>query len=492
MQLFVFSPFSPVLRRSVWLFLAGLSCLAVVGCEKATEPDANTDKSQSKLYPMRVIVVDDAPFATVLERQWKARIESSLELQQMSSEQLETVRQLVADVIIYPSACLGTLAHRKLIAAPSEAVFADQQYSLRDVFELQRGAEVRWGEQSYAFTFGSPQLVLAYRADLLRDRQLQPPLTWEQYQQLAERLTRSELGDSGPAESVPWSAVCEPLRAPWAAQVLLARAASYASHPSQFSVFFDYLTMEPLIAGPPFVRALEELVTAAKLGVAAPDQMTPEAARRTIMAGRAAMALCWPSHSTSDGQPLELAEGVEIGFTQLPGAIEAYNFGEQTWTPHEEQRTVYVPLLAVAGKLGSVVSNARRPRESAGILALLTGREWSGLLSPESPSTTLFRQSQVNAPQVWTDEALTLESSRQYTELVATTQSQPRRLSSIRIPGWQRYMAVLDQAVHAAHTGTQTPQQALTETAEAWSAITEELGLDSQREAYTRSLGLEP
>ena len=43
-------------------------------------------------------------------------------------------------------------------------------------------------------------------------------------------------------------------------------------------MFFDYLTMEPLIAGPPFVRALEELVTAAKLGVAAPDQMTPEAA----------------------------------------------------------------------------------------------------------------------------------------------------------------------------------------------------------------------
>ena len=210
------------------------------------------------------------------------------------------------------------------------------------------------------------------------------------------------------------------------------------------------------------------------------------------MAGRAAMALCWPSHSTSDGQPLELAEGVEIGFTQLPGAIEAYNFGEQTWTPHEEQRTVYVPLLAVAGKLW-LGRQQCTPASRVGWHSGAADRPgMERLRSPESPSTTLFRQSQVNAPQVWTDEALTLEASRQYTELVATTQSQPRRLSSIRIPGWQRYMAALDQAVQAAHTGTQTPQQALTETAEAWSAITEELGLDSQREAYTRSLGLEP
>ena len=76
--------------------------------------------------------------------------------------------------------------------------------------------------------------------------------------------------------------------------------------------------------------------------------------------------------------------------------------------------------------------------------------------------------------------------------MVGHTQSQPRRLSSIRIPGWQRYLAVLDEAVLAARTGPRHPSEALTETAEAWSAITEELGLEQQREAYTRSLGLEP
>ena len=57
---------------------------------------------------------------------------------------------------------------------------------------------------------------------------------------------------------------------------------------------------------------------------------------------------------------------------------------------------------------------------------------------------------------------------------------------------YQCYIAALDQAVHAARSGAQTPQEALTETAEAWTALSQELGLESQREAYTRSLGLEP
>ena len=142
MQLFLFSP---LWRRSVWLLLAGLSCLAAVGCDKAPEPDVDVDKSQSKLYPVRLIVVDDPPFAAALEREWKARMESELQLQQMTIEQLESVKQLTADAIIYPSACLGTIAEQQLIAAPSAAAYEDDQYAQRDVFELQRNAEVHWG-----------------------------------------------------------------------------------------------------------------------------------------------------------------------------------------------------------------------------------------------------------------------------------------------------------------------------------------------------------
>jgi hypothetical protein len=62
----------------------------------------------------------------------------------------------------------------------------------------------------------------------------------------------------------------------------------------------------------------------------------------------------------------------------------------------------------------------------------------------------------------------------------------------LRIPGWQRYLAALDQAVLEACAGTKSSAEALGGAGEAWQAITAELGVESQKSAYTRSLGLEP
>ncbi len=479
-------------KRSMVFVLAGLMIMALAGCNGDAKPAGEPSETQSPARPVRVIVVGDATFADVLQRQWSARTESELELRQMSIEQLEEVKQLSADIIIYPAACLGTLAHRKLIAPPSTSAAESSEQVQTDVFDLQQNAEVRWGDQTYAFSFGSPQLVLMYRADLFAKQGLEPPETWEQYQLLVEQLDRTALGDSAPPEGQPWTPICEPLASGWAGNTLLARAASYASHPSQFSVLFDYATMEPLIAGPPFVRALEELVTAAKSNPADSDQLTPETARRRILAGETAMAFSWPSHTTADGEPLKIATGVEISFAELPGATTAYHFGEQQWTPHADAAPARVPLIGVAGLLGSVTANARRARDAAEVLALLTSQEWSVRLSPSSTATTMFRHSHLTAPQLWTDHVLPPEASTSYAEVVAITQTRPLHLTSLRIPGWQRYQQALDQAVVAACSGDKSPQDALNETASAWSALTAEIGLDSQRAAYTRCLGLEP
>jgi multiple sugar transport system substrate-binding protein len=301
------------------------------------------------------------------------------------------------------------------------------------------------------------------------------------------------LGAAAPAEGQPWTAAIEPMAEGWGAKILLARVAAYAAHPSQFSTLFDYETMQPLIAGPPFVRALDELVAAAKTSSVDLDQSTPESARRAVMAGETAMALTWPSRAATDSQPLPLAAGVRIGFAELPGSDTVYNFGERVWTPRGDDATsLHVPLTGLAGRLASVGKNARRPREAAGILALLSGPEWSSRIAPLSPATTLFRQSHVRNPDLWTDEALPHEASTQYAEVARDSQSQPSSMSCPRIPGWQRYLAALDQAVREARAGTKTTAAALEDAVNAWNAITQELGLEAQKAAYTRSLGLEP
>ena len=237
------------------LLLACAMALAVGlgGCKRDTARE-NTAEAKRKPSTLRVVVVGDPPLAEALELQWKARIESELKLEQMTVDQLETLKQLNADIIIYPSACLGTLVERDLIASPSADVLDGSQYRSRDVFELQRRAEVRWGDAILGFSFGSPQLLLMYRADLFEKQGLQPPSTWTEFDDVVRRLTRSELGEWAPPEGQPWSAVVQPIGEGWGGRVLLARAAAYASHPGQFSTLFDYTTMEPLITGPPFER----------------------------------------------------------------------------------------------------------------------------------------------------------------------------------------------------------------------------------------------
>jgi multiple sugar transport system substrate-binding protein len=250
--------------------------------------------------------------------------------------------------------------------------------------------------------------------------------------------------------------------------------------------------MEPLIGGPPFERALKELVACRALdpdGDAASG--TPESARQAVLSGRAAMALTWPSGGTTDAAAANVPEGARFGFAPLPGSATVYNFAEENWTPRAEDAR-RVPCLGVAGRLGSLTRNARRPREVAGILALLSSREWSPDISPHSAATTLFRRSHVRQPSVWTDPVLPEDASRQYAELVEQVQSSPVYFFTVRIPGWRRYLAALDHAVAQACGGAVTPAEALAQAASTWNAITQELGLDAQRTAYTRSLGLAP
>ena len=62
----------------------------------------------------------------------------------------------------------------------------------------------------------------------------------------------------------------------------------------------------------------------------------------------------------------------------------------------------------------------------------------------------------------------------------------------LRLPGRDRYLQHLDQAVAQALSGEASPQEALLETSRQWEAVTEELGREQQGQAYRQSLGLEP
>jgi multiple sugar transport system substrate-binding protein len=463
--------------------------LVVCGCPTAPPPQ-ETDASTA--LPLRLIVVDDPELGAAIQQQWNARAEGALELRPMSSQELIDPRRkrLAADAVIYPSGLIGELAEREWIAPLPDEALDLPDFARRDIFDHLRQREIVWGDQVFAVPLGSPPLLLIYRPDVFEKLELQPPETWQQYTALCERLSKAgnPLADS---QDAAWRSAAEPWGPGWASQVLLARAACYARHRSYFATLFELPSLEPQIATPPFVTALEELVAAAKYGGPDAEQLEPKDVWRLLRSGQCAMGLAWPTtaQSSSEPAPVEPSSPVLLAAARLPASRQAYHVGDGQWQQREETESGQVTLLSVSGRLGSVVKGSARSQAAISLLVRLSGAEWSRDVSPRSLATTLYRSSQMPNAQAWTGESFSAEAATAYADLVQQSLRQTLTVDSVRLPGRARYLAALDQAVYAALRGERPPAECLQEAAQQWRKITAELGIEEQRRAYWRSLG---
>lgn len=494
------------MARVVRLALMAIAMAAACGCGRAgNEPAAKKVDEQASKAPeqLRLAVVDDSAMAKSIARlqgEWKAQTGITLEIVEHSTEEISSARKIDADAVIYPSAMMGALAERELIRPISESWLSGDPLEAADLLQLSDALELTWDGKEYGVPLGSPLFVLLYRSDLFAQYGWTPPHTWEDYQMLTEVFKSAAQLRKRPYETTPgkekliltepWSATAEPLAAGWAGRVLLARAAAYARHRDYFSVLFDRETMEPLIAGPPFVRALTELVAAAKNnGPKDLEKETPEDAVRLLLGGHVAMAIAWPSAAIELSKSTDAAvDKVQVSVAKLPGSAEAFNPRHGAWESRRNDEEVSIPLHVISGRVGSVVRGTDSSDSAFKLLTWLASKRWSSEVSPASAATTMFRQSQLDDPQPWIGAEYSTEAGRKYGEVLSASLRQRESVMALRIPGEMEYMAALDEAAQTAVEGKQTPQQALDQAAAKWKEITTTRGVEQQREAYRRSL----
>lgn len=483
----------PAIPR-IWL-LIGLLCGLAWGCRGEQQPEAPAATSTPKTVgEVKLLVVDDPEMAAAIDQlqaEWKARTGATIVIEQMNSAELESAEKLPnqPDGIIYPSRLLGSLAERGWIVPLPDDYATHRELAWTDTFELLQVAETSWSNVPHAVPFGSPVLTCYFRTDLVEPRRKTAPRSWEEYHKLADLLGRREnLGATAPAADMPWHGSLQPLANGWAGRILLARAAAYAKHRDHYSTLFEVDTMRPLISGPAFVRALEELLADAQLGPAGQIEMNPDDVRREFLAGHAALAITWPGHVGTADDPKTPYPAT--GFAELPGSPVVYNFAHESWEKRQTQESWHVPLLATSGRMGSVASQASQSTNAFQILAWLSGREWGPKVSSASRSTTLYRRSQVRAPQPWLDPGTDAAAGQAYAASVNDALNRQQYLIAPRIPGEAQYMEALDAAVHVVLRQEILPADALKQAAERWHQITESLGTEAQKSAYRRSLGL--
>jgi len=439
-----------------------------------------------------------------LRAEWNAQTGSTFELRQ--AEKLDPAAPGPPDVdaIILPGYEIGALAEKQwIIPLPNELIERPRTFQppekqdqktaggWNEIFSLLRAREAAWGSQIVAVPFGSPVLTCYYRADLLERLGTRPPRTWAEYRRLSEQLAdRAKLGDLAPPAGAPWSGTLEPLGSGWAGLVLIARAAPYVTHRSNYSALFKIDTMEPLIDGPPFVQALEELVAVATSGP--PDQLAldPAGVRRAFWQGRCGLALTWPT--AADRGPFPESRNLNVGFAELPGSNRAYNVSAGNWETRPPGEGSTSPLLGISGRMGVVTSVApMESREAAfHLLMWLSSDQWNRHVSAASPMTTMFRHSDRDFPRAWVESPVSASAAAQYAEITASTLTGGQALFAPRLPGRSEYLAALDEAVHQAVRRQKRPLDALRQAGNRWREITARLGKEAQQRAYLHSLGL--
>lgn len=487
---------NPVPRQMRALLLPLLTLPFLVGC-----PERPQKKEQTEVLPfagqeIRIGVPEGMGFPTAWEgplHEWCAQTGASARLSELPAGTSDGPPVLANEdpptLAIFPLDEAGPLLAAGRLAPIPEALRGGNENSVHcnDLFAgLREKLVAKKGDR--LVPIACPVLVCYYRDDLLRAAKLAPPQTWDDYQELVEKL-----GDWAPG-----LVAVEPWGEEFCATMFLARAVAFAQHPGNYSLFFDIETGQPLIDGPGFARALE----ASRLAIARmpADVLTyqPSDCRAAIVAGRAALAIAFELPASKDaGNPADANApagrpgGASYGFVRLPGARQVYNAGRHAWEPVKDKGTNHVSLVGFAGLAAAASSRAAPGDVEAAWNAFirLAGRDvvW-GIPS----GVGLCRESQLQDPSAFTGADLSGTEAAAYAQAVADSLRDPRVVLELPVSGRSEFRRVLTKALRGALDGSRSPAESLHEAADGWRAIVEKIGAERLRDQYRSNLGLGP
>lgn len=368
------------------------------------------------------------------------------------------------DVISYAPAWIGDLADGGVLE-PLDP-FIDKYMNKADLDDINPTYRswMTWNDQTYGLADDGDVFVMYYRKDLFDDagnksdfkaaynRDLAPPATWAEWSDVCKFFTD---------KLQPNTYGCAIQRA--AGQV-------YPWFMDQFRVnggrFFDD-NMRAAINSDAGVKTLTDMVATNKFMPPGIEKWGFVEVLSAWMDGKVAMIITWP-----------------------PIGRWSEGYGSQT------EQLKWVPATKVAGKVGYAVPPGGHSELAGGfnlgVSADSKNKEAAYLFIQWLNSPEISGQ-RVKLPYALRDPfrashyadaeyAKLWPSAPQYLETLK--QAGDAGLQDLAIPGAREYEDALDRAVSAAYAGTD-PKAALDQAAQEWNAITDRIGSDAQKTAYT-------
>jgi multiple sugar transport system substrate-binding protein len=392
----------------------------------------------------------------------------------------------------------GTLSYEAFVFAPqwivdyavpgyledlTPYVDADEAIEWDDVGQFFRNFSAMYDNKIYAIPLDGDFHMVYYRTDVLDQLGMEPPKTWDDYLAIAKAANGMDMNGDGEGDYGSCIAKARAQQSYW--WILSIAAPFLQAQGTSQGIFFDNDTLAPLTDNEGFIRALEIYKETTQYGPADELSIGVGDTRGLWTAGRCALTLDWGdigSLAVSEGSKVNGLTGAVItpGSTQVVDRAtgKLVDCTEET-CPYAVDGVNYAPFASFGGWSGGVSSqiDPQLKQVAYDFLSFVSQPAQSNVdVTIGATGFNPYRTSQFEKMDAWLANGFTEESATNY-------------LGAI-VPQNQRYeQVILDEILSRYLADELTAQEAATEIATRWEEVTDELGRDTQKAAYTATLG---
>ncbi len=453
----------------------------MAGCKPSsqseTAPSVRTD------VPLRVLICGDASWGDAIKTAWGGIAQQPLTIELLSlgdASEAETqtadaatggapkpssdfTGRVVAaltrnDVAIVPCCMMPDVYESASLMPLGDDLVDDEDLASDRFFPVIGESLMRWAGKPVAVPLGclQPSMLVSAGAavKLGQGGDVALPKTWEDFDQVLQQVAGND------------TAAAEPLAAGAAAKMFLWRA-SDALPPVWL---FDRVSFQPVLTEETYVLALETMrQNAQRYGQ---TRMTPGEVWSGVAGGKLSIAFGWPAAFGDPPRVESIADTIANALPKTQSAPDAVAIASPVLPDPD------APLALISSRCRQTVAAKR-------FLVWLSGGEGSEMIRAAIGPMTAIRR-EVGA----TTGEPSNSGSSDYASFLAERLSSLNLRPTLRLHGYDRYMAVLDREVLACLDGKKDANESLQAVSEAWQSLTAEIGPERQAKAWRLAQGL--
>jgi multiple sugar transport system substrate-binding protein len=403
------------------------------------------------------------------------------------------------DAMVFDPQWMGDFVPAGYLEDLTDRAQKDASLQWSDIAPFFKDFSATYKGRVYTIPLDGDFQMVYYRKDLLAKDGLKPPETWQDYISIARRYQGKDLNGDGKADFGSCVAMKRSAQSYW---MFTSIASAYIqSQGTSQGAFFNTTSMQPLYNNEAAAAALDVYKQISRLGP--PDQLNNDVgdSRGFFVGGRCALSIDWGDIGTLAIDKSQSLVQDKVGAVILPGSTRVLDRATGTLVdcnsricPYAVNGVNHAPFAAFGGWSGAI-NKARPAQVKDAAFAFLS---YMSAPAQSSVDVTIgktgfnpYRTSHFNNLGPWEKAGMSEQAAKDYLGAIEASLKSPNMVLDLRIPQTAFYQQTAqDTALAQFLSGELSADQTMKQIADQWNQKTDQVGRQSQLDAYKATLNV--